>query len=808
MRLQQVTMHKTFTRTPLLKLIVCTTLLIVCGINNNAYSVTVNIAQPFNDTLLCLGQSIDVYISSNDSFDANNNVFKIELSDNNGSFSNPTVIGTWFDFQANYVPCIIPLNTTPGTGYRIRVTSSHPAYTSSNNGKDIRISAKPTSTLTNNGPLCVGKMLQLNATSSSSNHSFSWTGPNGFTSNIANPSKNTTVFADSGYYKVTTTSYNCSSTDSTRVIIRPAPSVSQLTNPSPVCQSGKYTMSMACNICSDIWNPNLYIYKIKPNGDTLGGVNMPATQTHTDQNINIKDSGAYRIVINFNGCTLDTGFYVKIKPTPDTPVGTSNSPLCVGDTLLLSGTSSTQGVTYRWEGPNGFVANTNNASRPNIQNGDAGNYYFYASKNGCDSRPDTVAVDVGIPLAPLPIKGDSLLCPGNRLSLAAQTTVTSGILWYKLPNLNIPISTNRTYGVPNSEASDAGTYAVTQEVNGCRAPLSTVTVVIPDIKKPDAGNNGPLCLGETLKLTAVPSAGGSYEWTGPSGFSSTDAAPEISNVNYSHEGTYSITTTLGICSLGSTTEVIIKPMPEISDISSNSPVCTYTQLLLQAQSSLPNSTFEWTGPRSFVSNEQNPSIFFEDDRSGIYRVVATADGCTSEPMSVEVAVKEGPGISTVSNNGPLKAGERLLLQSDNDKPGVTFIWEGPDGFSSDKADPVIDEVTYRNAGEYTLTTVYNDCSTTVSTIVDIENISGITAELFPNPNDGKFTVRGITQSDATLDVIIYNQLGRVVYRGEVTPDRSIYESVIDIKGSSTGVYLIHLVNNTDEKLLPFAIVKQ
>lgn len=791
-------MRKFFTYMPLLKRIACSVILMLSSISIYAQSVTVNIAQPYNDTLLCVGKTFVVNITSNDTFNIGN-IFKVELSNATGSFSTPVQIGFKADFLASPVTCTIPTSTIPGTGYRIRVKSTDPGYTSSDNGKNIRISAIPISTLSSNSPLCVGDMLQLNVNTTSSNPSFSWTGPNGFSANLKNPVRNGTGINDSGYYHVTTTSYKCSSIDSIKIEVVPQPMFTLVYAPPAVCQDATLDINTNTNLGS---LPTYTIYK-------RGNPNPIAKQPNL-QNYNSKlsDSGYYDISAEVGSCRTDTNVYIIVKPLPDTPVANGNSPLCVGDTLTLSGNSSTPAVSYRWEGPNGFTDTGSSIKRPNIQNNDAGYYILYAVKNGCDSKPDTVDVKVGIPLVALDIKGDSLLCPGDRLSLQAQTSVTSGVFWYKLPDLNIPISTNRSYGVTNVAATDAGTYAVTQEVNGCRAPLSTVTVKIPDIKDPGARNNGPLCIGQILELSATPTNNGTYEWTGPNGFTSTVINPVINNVDNNHEGPYSIKTTLENCSLSSNTEVIIKPMPEITTISSNSPVCSYTQLLLEAESSLSNSEFEWTGPNGYTAKEQNPSVYFEDDRSGTYSVKAIADGCVSESKSVEVETKEGPGETKISNNGPLREGDRLLLTSTNDKFGVTYYWEGPDGFTSDLPNPIIDEVTYRNAGTYKLTTIYNDCSTIVTTIVNIENISGITAELFPNPNNGKFTVRGITQTDATLDVVIYNQLGRVVYRDTATPDKSKYSKTIDINGSATGVYLIYLSNNSEEKRIQFAVVKQ
>jgi hypothetical protein len=55
------------------------------------------------------------------------NVFTAELSDNSGSFANPTAIGTYAATTNGTIHCFIPQTVTPGNGYRLRISGSLPA---------------------------------------------------------------------------------------------------------------------------------------------------------------------------------------------------------------------------------------------------------------------------------------------------------------------------------------------------------------------------------------------------------------------------------------------------------------------------------------------------------------------------------------------------------------------------------------------------------------------------------------------------------------------------------------------------------
>lgn len=66
--------------------------------------------------------------------------------------------------------------------------------------------------------------------------SYSWTGPNGFTSSLQNPSRNITSVADGGLYTVAmTTIQGCNSNLSINVVVNQGPLGAISANPNPLC---------------------------------------------------------------------------------------------------------------------------------------------------------------------------------------------------------------------------------------------------------------------------------------------------------------------------------------------------------------------------------------------------------------------------------------------------------------------------------------------------------------------------------------------------------------------------------------------
>jgi len=91
----------------------------------------------------CAGSVVSVPINSTSSF-ASGNVFTAQLSNSTGGFGSPVNIGTLSSTTVGFISATIPANTTPGTGYRIRVISSNPAITATDNGNNLTVNASPT----------------------------------------------------------------------------------------------------------------------------------------------------------------------------------------------------------------------------------------------------------------------------------------------------------------------------------------------------------------------------------------------------------------------------------------------------------------------------------------------------------------------------------------------------------------------------------------------------------------------------------------------------------------------------------------
>ena len=109
-------------------------------------------------------------------------------------------------------------------------------------------------------------------------------------------------------------------------------------------------------------------------------------------------------------------------------------------------------------------------------------------------------------------------------------------------------------------------------------------------------------------------------------------------------------------------------------------------------------------------------------------------------------VPQSPGATTdcsllaqVSNNGPVCTGSTIHLTCNNPQPNATYLWNGPNGFTSTLPNPIIPNATISNSGVYSLIITVNGQSSTPANTNVIVNAA---------PN--------IVLSSATTDICLGN----------------------------------------------------
>jgi gliding motility-associated-like protein len=301
---------------------------------------------------------------------------------------------------------------------------------------------------------------------------------------------------------------------------------------------------------------------------------------------------------------------------------------------------------------------------------------------------------------------------------------TSAITWYRLPG-PVSVGTGASVTVTPPTCQINTTYYAELISSGTCVTSRDSVIVTQTTCSPcalTAGNNGPICVGSTLSLTASAVTGATYSWTGPNGFTSTLQNPTITSATGLAAGVYTVTATQAAScnSCTATTTVVVNPIPPAPTPTNSGPVCSTTDLYLFTPT-VAGATYSWTGPAGFTSSLQNPVIpAVTGANGGVYSVTVTVAGCTSPAGTTTVIVKNTPAPPVLGSNSPQCAGSFITLTASN-IAGATYAWSGPAGYSSTVRNPPAFLATPAASGTYTCTVTVNGCVSNPATINYVVN---------------------------------------------------------------------------------------
>ncbi len=555
----------------------------------------------------------------------------------------------------------------------------------------VAVNALPTLNASNNGPYCAGATIALTANGTGGTV-YAWSGPNGYTANVANPTIANSTTTNAGTYTVrlTNPTTGCSVEASTVVEVNANPTVTA-SNTGAYCAGQTIALSaVSADATSFAWSG--------PNGYSS------AQQNPTIANAATNNGGSYTVVVtNANNCTAQASTVVTVNANP-TANASNTGAYCEGQTITLQTTAT---GTYAWSGPNGFSSTTQNPTVANATTVNAGTYTLVVTNaNNCTANATTTVVVNATPTVTASNTG--AYCAGETISLSATSDATS----FAWNGPNGFTSTTQNPTIANAATTNGGAYTVVvTNANNCTAEAST-NVVVNAVPTITASNTGAYCEGQTISLSATSNAT-SFAWSGPNGFSSTLQNPTIANSTVSNEGTYTVVATnANNCTAQATTTVVVNTTPTVT-ASNTGAYCAGETISLSATSDA--TSFAWNGPNGFTSALQNPTIENAATTNGAsYTVVATsAAGCTANASTV-VIVNANPVVDA-SNTGAYCEGATITLQT---TATGTYAWSGPNGFTSTMQNPTIANATLADAGTYTLVvTNANNCTADATTTV-------------------------------------------------------------------------------------------
>jgi gliding motility-associated-like protein len=407
-----------------------------------------------------------------------------------------------------------PLSAVMKGQWKLYVTNNN-CNSELSNIVDLKVNGKPSVTADFQNPACEGATLNLTG-SAPANSSFTWSGPNNFTSNVQNP----TTPSLAGTYILTAIDQNgCSNFDDVVVALKPKPDITAISSDAQPCVTGTADIKLTPTVFP--FDPN---HAYQWTGANVSSNAKILTLPNATSTVN----GTYILqVISEFGCkSTPKSYVVDVRNVPQTPVikGSITQNACVGDNILLELDNANvyigAAISYKWTTPTGVITTTQpTLSIPSSVTANSGDYSLKVQVDGCESALSGIKkiTVYSIPGKPI-ITGNTPLCEGETLQLSTPVINNATYMWLGPNNFTASVS-NPTK--PNVTKDDQGFYKVKVVVNGCPSVFSDnffVTVNETPKPVPVIKNSGPVCLDApnpnlTLSIegaTAIP--GATYAW--------------------------------------------------------------------------------------------------------------------------------------------------------------------------------------------------------------------------------------------------------------------------------------------------------
>ncbi len=514
----------------------------------------------------------------------------------------------------------------------------------------------PKVSLTSQNMTCVVPSATIEA-SSVFDLDYSWSGPNAFTS------------ADSLITGISTGSYFLTVTDATGCTNEYISVVYADTIPPP--------FNIVASDVLDCDSDTSYINSTYP---LIQNISWTSSTGYSSSDFEAKatEPGFYYLeaMSSINGCIgYDTIEIVEDFSVP-TVEAFDQSFNCGQNSLILEANSEIPNVIYSWTGPNNFNSNVQN---PLVT--EEGEYTVTVIKsNGCTAS-ETIQVDQNNVLPDVGASySNDLDCVFTQSDIIGTSSTNDVSFVWVGPN-------NFVSDQPVVTIEVAGDY--TFYVTGVNNCVDSVLITVPftgSYPEFEALGDTLFC-GETESfidvLDVTPDV--SYSWTGPNDFASGDQFNTVVD-----SGLY-IVTGIGTnnCITIDSTYVLFDNQPADIEISNELDTLN-CDILLQAiniSTDKPLLTTTWTGPNSFMSDDQD----IEVEDGGIYQLTAISENNCEVNLEVEIIQDVALPDFSLDAEDLNCDNTKALISLDIDDDGATFDWSGPNFYSSDLQNTIVEE---------------------------------------------------------------------------------------------------------------------
>jgi hypothetical protein len=501
-------------------------------------------------------------------------------------------------------------------------------------------------------------------------------------------------------------------------------------------------------------------------------------------------AGTYTITVtDANNCS-GTASTTVIVNNPPVVTATSNSPVCTGSALSLTGGPCSM-TTYAWSGPNSFSNATQSpAVSASATTAMAGTYSLTVTDaNGCSGTASTVVVVNTTPS--ITSTTPAAICGTGTVNLSAASSGT--INWYAALTGGASLGTGISFTTPS--ISTTTTYYVDATSGSCTSsPRIAVMATVYTPPTATASSNSPVCSGSALSLTGGPGSLSSYAWSGPNSFSNATQSPAVSvSATAAMAGTYTITVTdaNGCSGTASTVVIVTSSLPvSVSIAPSANPVCNGASVLFTATPANGGTSpaYQWK-VNSFAAGTNSTTYSYTPANLDAVTCVLTSNvtcpsgnPATSNTVLMTVNPIPATPVITQSNDS---------LLSNYASGNQWYYNEAASTYSIAGATNQY-YVPYTSGNYFVIVTDSAGCVSDSSNIINvvltgISGINGTDFGIFPNPSNGMFTISFDSKYYPDATVTLINAIGQPLLE-----DKLVNHTIIklDVSFLPQGMYFM------------------
>jgi gliding motility-associated-like protein len=540
-------------------------------------------------------------------------------------------------------------------------------------------------------------------------------------------------------------------------------------NDVPRIQHSSQDAILTIRINGDVNNPTEYFTILGENGVVLGITKSTASSgcTFSESRFTIARS-------LFNSWLGDKMLVITAQPNnaPSEEGSGINPCVSIDPNATTDGQSSMTFTVSQYRPPLNFAINDINAQPINLDsnnlpiklNAGIHKLKFTTSDIVGNTAQCTSTITIKDTLPPL-ARCKNFIASINPSGVDAYQIVADSLNNHSTDNCEISqLSSN----IKSLTCSDIGTdkiviLTVTDKSGNTSTCTSTIKVQ-SDILKPSYQSG--ICVGDTVKFFANINNANSniftYKWSKSGVQFSSLPNPVFPNGSDALNGLYKLEVSgLNGCVAEGFLTVNIKSLttPDITNTVTS--YCDGAMIKLTATTFSSPVTYKWyegfPPNGTLLSTTPSAELSLTPTRGAHnYYVIALTPSCTtSASITKRIVLYEKPSLEVESSVLNVCSGRSLNLKIKKSIPDFEYLWTGPNGYSSNKENPLaITNITAANQGKYKVTASLGAC---------ISDTASVEVVVVPSPIRPAISGENIYCEGSTLSLVVNNVLNQEKY---------------------------------------------